>query len=155
MYIDIDHKPSEKLKHCCPFLVQRQYAYLVDVLLWHLFGYGILAWSGLRSYLQHNADGGMYGIYGALMVVGWRILFLFKDGLFGLGCSPGKWVFDLRVVNTDTRAPIGAWQSFYRNLLLIVPLLGELILLLTMSVGFRPFDRVVKCEVISVDDEWE
>jgi len=63
------------------------------------------------------------------------VLFLVKDGFNGQ--SPGKALTGVQVVNSRTLEPIGPWQSFLRNLVLLVPLVGPLLVAGTMIGGKR------------------
>ncbi|MBN1513081.1 MAG: RDD family protein [Phycisphaerae bacterium] len=63
------------------------------------------------------------------------VLFLVKDGFYGQ--SPGKALTGVQVVNSRTLEPIGPWQSFLRNLVLLVPLVGPVLVAGTMIGGKR------------------
>lgn len=85
--------------------------------------------------------------------MGWRMVLLFKDGVNGR--SPGKALNGLRVIDIDSNKPIGFIRSFQRNLLLLVPLVGEIAVFFTMNLGIRPFDRWANCKVILEEEGTE
>lgn len=73
------------------------------------------------------------------------LLFYCKDG-FG-GMSLGKWIMGVQVVDVNTREPVGAKQSFKRNLVFLIPL-SVLVVALTMMKGRRWGDRWAHTVVI-------
>lgn len=73
------------------------------------------------------------------------LVFLCKDGFNGM--SPGKWLLGVQVVDSRTREPIRFWQSFKRNLILMVPF-GILIVAFQLLRGRRWGDRWAKTAVI-------
>ena len=69
-----------------------------------------------------------------------------QDG-FG-GYSPGKWLCGVRVIDARTGAPIGVGASFKRNLPLLIPIVGQLIILIQMNKGPRLGDGWAHAKVI-------
>lgn len=127
------------------FANRRQLAYFVDALgLWLVMvviaaGLGAVAGIG-------GASGGTLEMLGSLL--GWLFLpvFVMKDG-FG-GYSPGKWLCGVRVIDARTGAPIGVGASFKRNLPLLIPIVGQLIILIQMNKGPRLGDGWAHAKVI-------
>ena len=124
----------------------RQSAYAADFVAWHLLGYVLFQATGLIDYVQTYALPGRYGLVASAFLVVWRVLFLCKDGMSGY--SIGKWAFDLRVVHVETGDPIGPVASFKRNLLLLLPIIGELVVWVQMHFGRRWFDGWARSMVI-------
>jgi uncharacterized RDD family membrane protein YckC len=129
-------------------IVKRQYAYIADFVLWHATGITLFVWSGFREFLVDSIAPSYFAFAGIMLAFAYRSLFILKDG-FG-GCSPGKLLFGLRVVDQTTGVPIGPGRSAQRNLLLLLPGIGELVLLAQMSFGPRSFDRWANCVVVDV-----
>jgi len=69
-----------------------------------------------------------------------------KDG-FG-GRSPGKALMGARVIDAETREPIGFLRSLKRNLVLMIPYVGVIGVALTMMKGRRWGDRWAKTQVV-------
>ena len=129
----------------------RQSAYAADFVVWHLLGYVLFQATGLVEYVQTYATPGCYGLVAAIFLVMWRLLFLCKDGIRGY--SIGKWAFDLRVVHVNTGDPIGPVTSFKRNLVLLLPIIGELVVWAQMHFRHRWFDRWAGSLVIRLGGE--
>lgn len=68
-----------------------------------------------------------------------------KDSIRGV--SPGKLLMGLRVVDKDTRAPIGPLQSIKRNMILLVPFM-PIVLAVMMRGGPRLGDGWANTRVI-------
>ena len=78
------------------------------------------------------------------------IAFLGKDCLFS-GSSPGKAVFGLRVIDTDTGKPIGLSTSIKRNLPLLIPAVGfiiQIIAAVQLRKGYRIGDVWANSKVV-------
>ena len=119
-------------------LSRRQLAFAFDTVVWHCLGLLYLKGTGLIDYLWNNFSLTGYTVLSIFVLLGWRLVFLMKDGIFGY--SPGKWIMDLRVI-TNTGNPIGPFTSIKRNLLLIVPIIGEIVIWTQMRLGRRWFDQ--------------
>jgi len=127
------------------FANRRQLAYIVDVIFFTVLSMLV---------------GGVFGAAGALagmpedtiellgMLLGWALfpVFLLKDGF--QGTSPGKWLCGVQVLDARTGAPIGAGASFKRNLPLLIPIVGQLIILIEMLKGPRLGDGWAHTKVI-------
>ncbi len=74
------------------------------------------------------------------------LFFPFKDAF--QGCSPGKLLCGLRVVDVWSREPITIWASVKRNLPFVVPYLGALVEGLSLNSGQRWGDRLARSMVI-------
>jgi len=114
----------------------RQYAFVIDWLLWSVLGRALLVWTGLREYVSAHFDGIGYWAATLAGLIGWRLVLLCKDGVKGY--SPGKWLFRLRVVRLLDGSPIGVKDSLKRNLVLVVPGVGELLLWLHLRTRAEP-----------------
>lgn len=125
----------------------RQMAFAFDFVLWHVSGILLFRKTSLIPYLQANYSTSGFLVLGLFLILSWRVIFLMKDGIHGF--SPGKWAFDLRVVS-DEGIPIGYLTSLKRNLLLIIPVIGETIIWLQLSHGRRWLDGWANCRVIRV-----
>ena len=132
-------------------VARRHYAYAMDICLWLATGHIIFGYNGLIDYVRYHVIPGRYWVAAGIVLLGYRLLFLCKDGLSGY--SPGKWVCDLRVVETSTGEPIGPLRSMMRNAILIVPIIGEIIIWAQLHFGNRSFDKWAKCRVVDVADD--
>ncbi|NLX20406.1 MAG: hypothetical protein GXY55_01885 [Phycisphaerae bacterium] len=96
------------------FLIRRLMAFALDLLL------AVFLVSAIVEPLIARLGGSGLGVWGraATSMAPW-ILLLWRDGF--AGHSPGKWLFGLRVVTIESWHPTGFWQSFKRNLCLLVP----------------------------------
>ena len=141
-YAGVRRLPAEDLN-------RRQIAFAFDTVVWHGLGALCFHASGLVEFLRNNFSPLGYSLLAGSLLVGWRFLFLMKDGIHG--CSPGKWLMDLRVVTMEGQ-PIGPGESIKRNLLFLIPFVGELIAWAQTRLG-RPrwFDAWAKCRVISIE----
>lgn len=146
------HAASEYRREWLSFLGDRQGAFAIDYIIWHVGGRMLFQWSGWIEYIERHTTPDNYMFVAALCIGTWRVLFLMKDGIYGY--SPGKWFLGLRVVDDRTEQPIGPWRSVVRNLLMILPVLGELIVFVQMSFGRRWFDGLAHCKVIRVPDPY-
>ena len=122
------------------FANRRQAAYLIDALLFQLVAvylpiylYRLLP----TPVAPQPAPAGPTGpdVLGVLLTWVWPFIFVFKDGFRGK--SPGKALFGVRVLDVPTRAPAGFFQSKKRNLILMLPLLGAILVIDTMMKGRR------------------
>lgn len=122
------------------FATQRQTAYLVDyALLALLTALPLVLYNGVAGpaflcslgFPQFMGD----DVITIVAACASTVLFLVKDGFTGQ--SPGKALTGVQVVNSRTLEPIGPWQSFLRNLVLLVPLVGPLLVAGTMMGGKR------------------
>lgn len=89
------------------FARRRYWAYFVDSLAFSL----LIAILQLFLWIVDNPQ------YWKILDHGGQLLaipFLIKDGFNGQ--SPGKWLFDLRVIDPRTARPQGFWSSFLRNI---------------------------------------
>jgi uncharacterized RDD family membrane protein YckC len=120
------------------FANRRQGAFLIDIILWRLVEFGIIAGS-LSVLAAAPGPAGLGGAgaeaFGLLLACGLLFVFPFRDAFSGF--SPGKWLCGLQVVDRITREPISASQSYKRNLPMLVPLAGILIALNQMMSGPR------------------
>ncbi len=96
------------------FLARRFLAFAVDLLL-----AGLLVNAVVAPLCTRLETFGLGALGRALINLGPLLLLMWKDGF--AGHSPGKWLFGLRVIATDSWQPIGFWRSFKRNLCLLVP----------------------------------
>lgn len=110
------------------FANRRQAAFLIDWVLCRLFV--LVSIHAVIVALLQTPLGGSSGAY---------LLLALKDGFSGK--SPGRWLLGLRVVDAETRLPIGFRHSFVRNLPLFIPYLGVLGIALSMMSGLRWGDR--------------
>ncbi|MFQ5414055.1 MAG: RDD family protein [Phycisphaerae bacterium] len=116
------------------YVGRRQFAYLIDVIAFNALtfvGGLLLALAGAQI------PDPVLGLV-AEILFSWILLpclFFTKDGFSGM--SPGKRIMGLQVVDATTREPIRFAQSFKRNLVLIIPLVGVLGAILTMYRGRR------------------
>lgn len=102
------------------FANRRQFAYVIDLLLAYILQIAvgivigfILAMSGL---LESKT---VVGVANLLLIVFFSVAFLAKDGFSGY--SPGKALFGVRTINSETGAPIGLGASIKRTLPLFIP----------------------------------
>ena len=111
------------------FARRRQLAFLIDMVLWWVVMYAFLF------------------LVGGSIVISWGLLLLFicKDGF--TGCSLGKEVCGVQVIDRVTLQPIGFGTSFKRNLPLIIPIV-PLIVALKLGPGPRDGDGWAKTKVI-------
>lgn len=128
------------------FTNRRQIAFVIDVILWRIamfvffFSLGIIL-----GVVYPNTDLSVFEI--GLSLLGWALIlvFILKDG-FG-GCSPGKGICGVVVVDRDTYDPIGFGRSFKRNLPIAIPFV-PLIVAFTLAKGYRLGDRWANTKVI-------
>jgi uncharacterized RDD family membrane protein YckC len=126
------------------FANRRQMAYIVDwicfVVASLLIGGGFGAVAGAVGTSDEAIE-----LVGA--VLGWALLpvFLLKDGI--AGCSPGKALCGVRVIDSVTGTPIGPVQSLKRNLPIVIPIV-PIIILIQMLKGPRLGDGWARTKVI-------
>jgi len=134
----------------------RQFAYLIDVVLWvaivasgaYLFEWMVQNSSPSMWAGQPSADEELF-LRVAYIAWNWLILptvFCMKDG-FG-GKSPGKALLGARVIDVETREPIGFLRSLKRNLVHLIPYIGFVGIVLTMMKGKRWGDGWAKTQVV-------
>lgn len=127
------------------FLLDRSAAYVVDFLVFY-GGLRLLLWScGLRGF-ANQIGLGPYWLSVGLLVFACRVIFICKD-LF-VGRSPGKWIMGLLIVDEATGAPARWKQSIVRNLILLIPVIGESIVGLSLRSGWRLGDRIARTRVV-------
>lgn len=138
------------------FANRRQFAYLIDALLWAAI---VVSGSYLVELMVHTSWPSMWAgqpsadqdlfLRVAYLVWGWLILpivFCMKDG-FG-GRSPGKALLGVRVMDVETRETIGFLRSLKRNLVLVIPYVGFVGIVLTMMKGQRWGDGWARTQVV-------
>ncbi len=151
-------RPSRKFKrlynspvcHKCyyAFTNRRQIAYLIDVILWRIAMFLFFSAVGfiLAAALPNpNTDWSTIELGLTILSWGLVLVFIFKDG-FG-GCSPGKAICGVVVVDQDTYEPIGFGRSFKRNLPIAIPLV-PLYVAFTLAKGRRLGDGWANSKVI-------
>jgi uncharacterized RDD family membrane protein YckC len=136
------------------YISRRQAAYLIDAVIYQI-GFTLVTLA-LMSALGTRLIGGpgpgaaTTGLVEALdMLLGYLVfplIFALKEAIAGK--SPGKALLGLQVVDSTTFEPIGAWQSFKRNLPLFIPLIGVLTCLFTMYKGRRWGDGWANTKVL-------
>jgi uncharacterized RDD family membrane protein YckC len=129
------------------FVNRRQLAYGIDVLLLTAITYLIrpVIVTGLLAVLFGVAPGILIGISGIgdssgisgtgyfegsalflwILYLIVSLSFFFKDGF--RGCSPGKAIMGIQVINITSGKAAGFWSSFKRNLPLIIPFMPVII----------------------------
>ncbi len=122
----------------------REMAFLVDWLFWKL-GAMLLMVAILDALQAQNLPVGPDLAYWAAELF-IPFAFIFKDGFSGM--SPGKWLFNVQVVDVETREPTGFFRSAKRNLILLLPYLGVLIVICQFMKGPRIGDRWARTAVI-------
>jgi len=126
------------------FAGRRQLAFVIDLTVWYLAM--VLVAVALVFLLTAWRPG--HGIPETLLIAAAVLapaMLLMKDGF--RGCSPGKAVCGLRVVNPATGRPAGFRASLQRNLVLFVPLL-PLVLAFGLTSGPRIGDGWARTRVI-------
>lgn len=128
------------------FIGLRQAAYVIDFSLVYGAGYLFTWTTGLKDYF--NEAGVRWQVLAAVCAaVLARVLLCLRDGMGG--ASPGKRCLGLVVVGQVSGKTIDLTTSMIRNWILLVPAIGELIILLTMQRnGFRFGDRRAGSKVI-------
>jgi uncharacterized RDD family membrane protein YckC len=122
------------------FINRRQFAFLVDYLLWQVAAFGLSAFL-IGNFL--TADSSIWFMRFTYFVL--FFVFCMKDGF--TGCSPGKALFGIQALMEDTGRPAGFGDSFGRNLCLIIPFM-PLVVAIQLSKGYRTGDRCAKTKVI-------
>lgn len=131
------------------FISRRQLAYVVDSTAYAVLTYVVMTiavW--FLGVLFVPGAGPQTSIEVTVFILSWLVLpflFSFKDGFSGV--SLGKWLFDLQVVDRESREPIGFWQSLKRNVWLMIPIV-PLVIALQLSHGPRPGDGYANTAVI-------
>lgn len=137
------------------FVNRRQFAYVLDSMAFAFVVFSISlfvelvfpkiyenSWSDNQIVSAFNLSGGFE------LFMGWFIPLFFycKDGFNGM--SPGKRLMGVQVVDEETLLPISFGQSFKRNVILIIPIVGFWGIILTMMKGRRWGDRFAKTKVV-------
>ncbi len=141
------------------FMLKRVVAHILDVVF-----YGIFAWfsifilffiaaivagivsAGKPEESQDRAAGLVVSIW-ILAIFATVALRTVTDGF--RGHSPGKAIMGLQVIDSSTGRPAGFFDSFQRNLVLLVPLMPIIILVLLLTGdGKRPGDGWARTKVI-------
>lgn len=127
------------------FAGRRHLAFVIDWLLWHvtLIVAAVVVmllsalWTPPKAVVETLLVAGVY-------IVAPMVLFM-KDGF--RGCSPGKALCGLRVINEATGRPAGFLLSLQRNLVLYVPLM-PLVIAFLLTPGHRIGDGWARTRVI-------
>lgn len=131
------------------FANRRQGAYLIDSLLLYILSFvSGMVFALMFPEVFAPTTGETLGVTIFWYFHGWillPLLFCFKDGF--RGCSPGKWLCGVRVVDRDTREPIRLTQSLKRNLITMVPVF-PLIIAVQLIKGIRYGDNWAKTCVV-------
>lgn len=132
------------------FANRRQAAFLVDCVVFYLFVVGVAMLIGFYEDRSPESLEPLWAaIWGMLVFIIFPVSFALKDSVNGR--SPGKVLFGLQVVDTQSRDPIGPGQSFKRNLILVIPylsLLGLIAGCITMLRGRRWGEEWAGTEVV-------
>lgn len=142
------------------FANRRQAAYLVDWVLYAVLSNGLVAGAASFFFLvsQKTQPGTAAAaqptqldelvtiLLGLTRWIVLPILFLLKDAV--RGTSPGRWLFGVQVVDAVTREPSGAIASIKRNLCLMIPYAGFIVVVLNMMKGPRWGDKWAKTMVV-------
>jgi len=132
-------------KKCRNSLAYRRHAaYLVDNLIISLLEQGIMLLLVMLPASPGNAP--LLHLGAILSSIGYYVMLLARDGISGQ--SPGKALFGIQVVDAYSREPIGLGRSLKRNLPLLIPLIGVVVIILTMAKGQRWGDRWANTMVI-------
>ena len=131
------------------FVNRRQAAYIVDWILLYVLSFI----NGIVLALMFPEMFSPTGVESPGVTIFWYfhswfllpLVFCFKDGF--KGCSPGKWLCGVRVVDRDTRDPIGAKQSLKRNLVLMIPFF-PIVVALQLIKGVRSGDKWARTRVV-------
>lgn len=123
---------------------RRQAAFIIDAVLIRLClgGFTLLVLFAASP----AGNDPLFLLLGPLSWVVYYSLILMRDGVAGQ--SPGKALFGIQVVDVYSREPIGLGQSMKRNLPLLLPYIGVLVIILTMMKGQRWADRWANTMVI-------
>lgn len=124
------------------FANRRQFAYLIDGLIWSHLVSGVGQLIGLDWW-----PWGPETISGTYILVFFicQIPFLFKDGFAGQ--SPGKALMGVQVLDERTGRPAGFLASFKRNLPLLIPLLPIYVAFKLLK-GYRLGDKWANTKVV-------
>jgi uncharacterized RDD family membrane protein YckC len=149
-------RPRKKFKplyltpvcHKCyyKFANRRQIAFVIDVILWRIAMTVLFIALGMVIFaIDPRADVEPWEI--SLTLLAWLLLlvFILKDGF--AGCSAGKAICGVRVVDRDTHEPVGFGRSFKRNLPTLIPF-APLVLAFTLGKGRRLGDGWANTKVI-------
>lgn len=149
-------RPARKFKplyltpicHKCyyGFANRRQLAFIIDVILWRIAMVMFFFALGAALFaVNPQTDFDAIEIWLNLLAWSLVLVFILKDG-FG-GCSPGKAICGVRVVDNDTYEPVGFLRSFKRNLPIAIPFV-PLIVAFTLAKGQRLGDKWANTKVI-------
>lgn len=127
------------------FASRRQFAYIVDSIVFQASVYGIgagIVTLGLAPAMSaQTAD--VFSLVAGYLV--FPLIFFCKDGFAGY--SPGKFLFGVRAIDPATLAPIGFASSFKRNLPLLIPFM-VLVMAFLLQKGHRVGDGWAHSKVI-------
>lgn len=127
------------------FASRRQGAYLIDLVCLYALAFAVGIPFGIIMAMMGMA-GQELELAGNVFGLAMFVLFLGKDCIRGQ--SPGKMACGVRVIDARTGAPIGVGASFKRNLPLLIPIVGQLIILIQMNKGPRLGDGWAHAKVI-------
>lgn len=141
------------------FMLKRVLAHVLDVVFYSIFAwFSILilffvaaiaagaASSGASQEAQDRAASFAISVW-ILALLGTMLLRTLTDGF--RGHSPGKAIFGLQVIDRSNGRPAGFFDSFQRNLVLLVPFMPIIILVLLLTGdGQRPGDGWARTKVI-------
>ena len=126
------------------FAFRRQYAYVLDSMLWRLLWIPIFLFAAYQMLIAG------FSRVSIVCTVGISGLFLlgvsFCKDCFA-GQSLGKAIMGIRVIDKTTGKPIGAKVSFKRNLPLIIPFM-PLVVAFLLYKGYRKGDGWANSKVI-------
>jgi uncharacterized RDD family membrane protein YckC len=128
------------------FTNRRQFAYLIDALLWQPITY--IAGIPFGMFMLALVPGiTQQQLYWAGTAFGYLLFLIFacKDGFAGQ--SLGKMIAGVQVVDESSYEPIGFGGSLKRNLCIAIPFV-VLVILIRMPNGKRPGDRWANSRVI-------
>ena len=130
------------------FANRRQLAYLLDWFFWWVttvIFFSVIGFVWASNNPNQRTTSSSFET--SITVLSWAIMpmFFLKDGF--QGCSPGKAICGVRVIDAASFEPIGFWRSFKRNLPLIIPVV-PFILAFTLKKGHRLGDKWANTKVV-------